>query len=803
MNIRSIYRLHRLSFFGLFALLLILAFGVIRPALAASTIYVNDDWVAVPIGADPDGTGPAANFGVDSFASIQPAIDLAAPGDTVLVYFGTYTEQVTIAKDISLLTTQGAVIQAFALMPPNCTSEQLPDNHPIVCIRDTGAAEVRGFTIDGLSLGDSNPYLTGIAFHNAGGTVQENVITNIRFDAVLQDKDEGAGITLFDSDGAAFTVNVLDNTITNFNKNGISLTSHESLAPVIFLVQGNTISGTPNAIVPQNGVEVQLPGGSGTINGNIISGIAFDNSNSEIPRVAASILNIYTPVQTLYNEITNTQLGIYYLDGSGRIQANSISVIKPGTSENPGGNVYGILAGDREKDTISPIDPPENGVSLMDVSLAAVQSVKVDNNLVLYTGELPNTNTYGIEVDAGFGANSMTIEIHHNRFGNAGQGFDKGIALYQCDNAVDGSCDTGLFSYLRVWSNNILGNNTGLYLGGSVPMGSLKTFIYNRIVGNLVGAENDTAIEFWVKNNWWGCNAGPNMPGCDTLLNSGSGSIIADKWLVLTVSADPTHVLQGAESTITADLRYNSTGVIPFADNVPDTVPVSFSVKTLGSVAPPSAFYTSGLAEAIFTAPAAYGAFEICAVTDNQEVCSTVTVPEPLNLSGLALQYSTDGVEWSPVGGTFADGFTMFLVPRIEWYYLNTSSLVVNNPLSDGMHPFFIESYPDGYFDYWAGRGVVDGAGGWQGIMYKIITGEWPIFYLKVDGSNTMLVDGLQYIASGGTEVNPLRINGSYLPGDYTFSGSVVDIYGYYDNVSVDITFTALDKDLFLPLIMR
>lgn len=803
MKYLSLYRLQRLSLLGSLALLLFLVFGVIHPAQAAATYYVNDDWVAVPIGTDPDGPGPATSFGTDSFATIQEAIDAAVAGDTVVVYSGTYTEQITITKDITLQTTQGAVIQAFELMPANCTSEVLPDTHPIVCIKDTTAATIEGFTIDGLSLGDSNPHLIGIGIRNAGGTVQGNTIQNIRFDGVLQDVDEGVGVYLYNSDGLALTANILENTIQNFNKNGITVTTHEELAPVIFQIQSNTITGIPNAIVPQNGIEVQVPNGSGTIEGNVISGIAFDNSGDVNPRVASSILNISTSVQTLFNVITDTQVGIYYLDGNGRIQANSIEVVKPGTVENPASNVYGILAGDRAKDTISPIDPPENGITVMDANLAALQSVKIDNNVVVYTGTLPNTNTYGIEVDAGFGINDMSIEIHHNRIGDAGEGFDKGIALYQCDNAVDNGCELGIFSYLRGWSNNILNNQTGIYLGGTVPAGSLKTFIYNRIVGNTVGAENATGIEFWVKNNWWGCNTGPNTLGCDTTLNSGSGTITADKWLVLKASVDPTHVFQGAKSTITADLRYNSTGVIPYTDNVPNTVPVSFSVKTLGSVAPAGAFYTNGLASAVFTAPAAYGEFEVCATTDNQEVCATVTVPEPLDLSDLALIYSIDETNWSPVEGTFTDGFTMYLSPLTEWYYLNASNLVVNNPLVDGMHPFYIESYPDGYFDYWAGRGVVDGAGGWQGVMYQIITGNYPIFYLKVDGTSVMLVDGLQYIVSGGTVVNPLRIDGSYFPGDYTFSGEVVDVYGYFDAVSVDITFVSLDKFIFLPLIVR
>jgi hypothetical protein len=49
--------------------------------------------------------------------------------------------------------------------------------------------------------------------------------------------------------------------------------------------------------------------------------------------------------------------------------------------------------------------------------------------------------------------------------------------------------------------------------------------------------------------------------------------------------------------------------------------------------------------------------------------------------------------------------------------------------------------------------------------MWPIINGLAPMFYLKVDLGTYMLVDGLQ----GGN--NPLRLNGDYPLGTYTFTG--------------------------------
>jgi hypothetical protein len=59
-------------------------------ALSAITRYVDDDWAGTSSGADPDGAGPATNFGTNSFATIQTAVNGAAVGDTIQVRPGGY-----------------------------------------------------------------------------------------------------------------------------------------------------------------------------------------------------------------------------------------------------------------------------------------------------------------------------------------------------------------------------------------------------------------------------------------------------------------------------------------------------------------------------------------------------------------------------------------------------------------------------------------------------------------------------------------------------------------------------------------
>ncbi len=66
--------------------------------LAPGTYYVDDDFDA-----------STAGWGVTHFDSIQDAIDAASDGDTIYVYAGTYTEAITIDKELSLYGAQANV----------------------------------------------------------------------------------------------------------------------------------------------------------------------------------------------------------------------------------------------------------------------------------------------------------------------------------------------------------------------------------------------------------------------------------------------------------------------------------------------------------------------------------------------------------------------------------------------------------------------------------------------------------------------------------------------------------------------
>ena len=144
----------------------------------------------------------------------------------------------------------------------------------------------------------------------------------------------------------------------------------------------------------------------------------------------------------------------------------------------------------------------------------------------------------------------------------------------------------------------------------------------------------------------------------------------------------------------------------------------------------------------------------------------------PRPLKQLKLMYSTDGAVWMHVPGNQVSDFKLKLNPEVEWYYLNVMSLKPRDTIDDGLYGFYVASYPEGFIEYWAAKGVVEGASGWQAIMWDIINGEAPIFYLKVDGATYTLIDGLQFLAGAGEQT--LRVNGDYYLGTYAYTGDIM-----------------------------
>ena len=180
----------------------------------------------------------------------------------------------------------------------------------------------------------------------------------------------------------------------------------------------------------------------------------------------------------------------------------------------------------------------------------------------------------------------------------------------------------------------------------------------------------------------------------------------------------------------------------------------------------------------------------------------SITFEAVPDITSLELLGSFDAADWLSVSGTIDAGYTYSINPRYEFQYLDAGLYTVNKTLADGYFGFYLDetALPSDFSTYWAARGVVSGATGWQGIMWEIINGNQPMFFLKVVGSDYSLVDGLTHLMGGADA--PLRVSGDYPLGTYHFTGAIEDLHYGLGVEEVSITFERFYQN-FMPALRR
>ena len=145
-------------------------------------------------------------------------------------------------------------------------------------------------------------------------------------------------------------------------------------------------------------------------------------------------------------------------------------------------------------------------------------------------------------------------------------------------------------------------------------------------------------------NNWWGTNAGPG--------SAFSGSGAPTTWLLLGVTPGQMSLSLAQTATIRANLTFTHSGDNTVSlGNVPDGIPVAYSVSGItGTFAPAQGNITAGANTTVFT-PTSLGAGTINVTVDNQTVSVPVTVTAHPILTGIGAISGT-----TQVGSTLTAG---------------------------------------------------------------------------------------------------------------------------------------------------
>ncbi len=232
-----------------------------------STGTISDYYVD---GTFADGSAGGHIFGVDAFSKIQDAIDAAGSGATIHVAAGTYVEQLSVTKHLTLVGADAAttIVRAPDTLSA-CFSVSGSPRKAIICVENTDA-DVTNLTVDGAGKGNANASFLGIAYHNATGTVSGNTIIHVRNNP-LDGSGNGVSIYGYNDDAAARTIDVTGNTTSDYGKNGMAFAGEALTANVT----GNTVTGMgATGVLAQNGIQLGWAA-TGSVTGNTVTNNAW------------------------------------------------------------------------------------------------------------------------------------------------------------------------------------------------------------------------------------------------------------------------------------------------------------------------------------------------------------------------------------------------------------------------------------------------------------------------------------------------------------------------------------------------
>ncbi|HOH48761.1 MAG TPA: FlgD immunoglobulin-like domain containing protein [Candidatus Syntrophosphaera sp.] len=242
------------------------------------------------------------------YETIQAAIDAAEANHVIEVQPGTYVEQLHVTTEN--LTIRGAgtdpvVIQSPDVLPLSFTTSAA--NKPVVFVDGVQEFTLKNVIVDGGNKGNANYRFNGVAFWNAGGTLEDVDVINIMNDP-FSGAQHGVGVYAYNNTPLEnYTINLNRVLVDNFQKTGVALNGNsESQNLAVNLDYVTTIGEGQTGVTAQNGIQVWDC--TGTVNNCNVSGVYYTGSGWTSSGMIVS--NCVDMVLT-GNIITDSQTAIY------------------------------------------------------------------------------------------------------------------------------------------------------------------------------------------------------------------------------------------------------------------------------------------------------------------------------------------------------------------------------------------------------------------------------------------------------------------------------------------------------------
>ncbi len=386
--------------------------------MLASDVYVDDNWAGTAFGDDPDGAGPATEYGVDAFAVIQDGINAVQVAGTVNVLDGDYEENLVINKTLDLVGAGQSVVTVYPAVsspdPIGADGSSLPGlGESSIVLVQANDVEISGITFDG-----DNPGLTSGEDVNGADVDARN--------GIITDHNAVSLVTRLE---------IHDTTVQNIYLRGIQASTDFGT----FDIHDNTVTNVAGDL---GSIAIFNFGGSGNISNNIVD-LASDG-------IAAN-WSVGTTITG--NEVSNSLSGIH-TDNAGGFGGPSVADLIEGNtvSDGLGGDSYGIF-------TFASYTSPlikNNIISDVDTGLAALGDnggtptfeLNQVSNSALVSGSIGAFVTTSI---APFGSLDISANFHNNTFSNV----DTGISVEE---------EIGFTALIKVDGDSITGSTNGISL---------------------------------------------------------------------------------------------------------------------------------------------------------------------------------------------------------------------------------------------------------------------------------------------------------------------------------------------------
>ncbi|KKQ34741.1 MAG: Cell surface protein, partial [Candidatus Nomurabacteria bacterium GW2011_GWB1_37_5] len=275
-------------------------FEVTDGQTAPDMVYVDDDW-------DSASNAGGHDWQFDAFDNIQDAVDAVAEGGTVNVASGTYTENITINKTISVIGEIGDDVAGAGLGAPIIRDDA--GNTRTVNITASGVV-FRGFVVE--NDGSSYPAVR-IATNITNTTIKNNDLLNASTGVTLSPDSYENTVTknkIYSTSSGIFINGSINNTLSyneiyNNSYDGIEFVGNNDAS-------GNNIAHNNIYDNASYGVAVQ-----GSVSANpaiLIENNTIDNNNVGI-YVGSSVVGVSILGNTVTDNINNTSgIEIYSVD---------------------------------------------------------------------------------------------------------------------------------------------------------------------------------------------------------------------------------------------------------------------------------------------------------------------------------------------------------------------------------------------------------------------------------------------------------------------------------------------------------